>query len=115
LLQGKAEGPRLETRDAGARRAGPVSAREFEFLRYAIDVSQNLPRACLTFSTSLDPARDYRPYVAVSPATQIALSVEGANLCVGGLTFGQEREITIRSGMPSADNRTLAFDETVPV
>src|SRR5690606_24539187 len=39
----------------------------------------------------------------------------GANLCVGGLTFGQEREITIRSGMPSADNRTLAYDETVPV
>ncbi|HEY7797654.1 MAG TPA: alpha-2-macroglobulin, partial [Hyphomonadaceae bacterium] len=115
VLQGKDQGPRLETRQAGSRRAGPVSPREFEFLRYSIDVAQDLPRACLTFSTTLDPAKDYRPYVDVQPAAQIALSVEGANLCVGGLTFGEEREITIRSGLPSLDNRTLAYDEAVPV
>ena len=87
VVQGKDQGPRLETRQAGSRRAGPISPREFEFVRYDIDVAQDLPRACLTFSTTLDPAKDYRPYVDVQPATQIALSVEGANLCVGGLTF----------------------------
>ena len=115
VVQGKDQGPRLETRQAGSKRAGPVSPREFEFVRYAIDVSQDLPRACLSFSTTLDPQKDYRPYVAVSPQTQIALSVEGANLCVGGLTFGEEREVTVRSGLPALDGRTLAYDETIPV
>ena len=115
VVRGKDQGPRLETRQASAKRAGPVSAREFEFLRYSIDVTKDLPRACLTFSTTLDKAKDYRPYVDVSPATQIALEVDGANLCVGGLTFGQEREITIRSGLPAQDGRTLAYDESVPV
>ena len=47
VVQGKDQGPRLETRQAGSRRAGPVSPREFEFVRYNIDVSQDLPRACL--------------------------------------------------------------------
>lgn len=115
VVRGKDQGPRLETRQAGSKRAGPVSASEFEFLRYAIDVSRDTPRACLTFSTTLDQGRDYRPYVDVGPATQIALEVDGSNLCVGGLTFGEARDITIRSGMPSQDGRTLAFDETVGI
>ncbi len=115
IVQGKDQGPQLETRQANAKRAGTPSAREFEFLRYAIDVSTDLPRACLTFSTTLDAAKDYRPYVAVQPNTQIALSVEGANLCVGGLTFGEQRQITIRSGLPAQDGRTLAFDEAVGI
>ncbi|MDP3736944.1 MAG: alpha-2-macroglobulin [Hyphomonadaceae bacterium] len=115
IVQGKDQGPRLDVRQAGSKRAGPISPREFEFLRYNIDVSQDLPRACLAFSTTLDPQKDYRPYVDVSPQTQIALSVEGANLCVGGLTFGEEREVTVRSGLPALDGRTLAYDETIPV
>ncbi len=115
VVRGKDQGPRLETRQANAKRAGAPTSKEFEFVRYSIDVSKDLPQACLTFSTTLDKAKDYRPYVAVSPQTQIALTVDGANLCVGGLSFGQEREITIRSGLPALDGRTLAYDEAVPV
>src|SRR5689334_2290177 len=115
VVRGKDQGPRLETRQANAKRAGAAASREFEFVRYSIDVSKDLPQACLTFSSTLDKAKDYRPYVAVSPQTQIALTVDGSNLCVGGLSFGQEREITIRSGLPAQDGRTLAFDEAVPV
>ncbi len=115
VTRGDEDGPRLEMRQAGSKRAGEPGSSEFEFVRYAIDVSQDLPRACLTFSSTLDPERDYTPYVEISPATQISLSVEDANLCVGGLSFGQNRELTIREGLPSLDGRALAFAETLPI
>ena len=114
-VKGDPEGPRLESRAADARRPGEPASRDLAFVRYAIDVSKDLPRACLAFSTSLDPQRDYAPFVAVSPQTRIALSVEGANLCVGGLAFGQSREVTRRAGLPAADGRALIADETVSV
>ncbi len=108
------DGPQLEQRSANARRAGQSDA-DFAFVRYSIDVSGDLPRACLAFSSSLDPNRDYSGYLDISPATQTALSVDGPNLCIGGLTFGQSREVTIRSGLPAEDGRQLDFDETVEI
>lgn len=109
------QGPQLESRPAEARRAGAPSPRDLAFVRYAIDVSKDLPRACLAFSTSLDPQRDYSPFVAVVPQTRIALSVEGADLCLGGLAFGQSRDVTLRAGLPAADGRALVADETITV
>ena len=108
------DGPQLEQRRANARRAGQSDA-DFAFVRYSIDVSGDLPRACLAFSSSLDPNRDYSGYLDISPATQTALSVDGPNLCIGGLTFGQSRDVTIRSGLPAEDGRQLDFDETVEI
>ncbi|HVY87430.1 MAG TPA: alpha-2-macroglobulin [Hyphomonadaceae bacterium] len=116
IVQGKEAGPKMELRATNAKRAGSdVNSKEFEFIRYSIDVSKDLPQACLTFSSTLDKAKDYRPYVNIQPNTQIALTVDGSNLCVGGLTFGQERKLTIRSGLPAQDGRTLAYDEDVNV
>ncbi|MDZ4762719.1 MAG: alpha-2-macroglobulin [Alphaproteobacteria bacterium] len=114
-IRGRPDGPQFESRQASSKRAGLPASRDFAFVRYAIDVTQDLPRACLSFSSTLDPDRDYDPYIAVSPAAPVALVVDGANLCVGGLTFGQQREITLRAGFPSQDGRTLPFDETISV
>ncbi|HEV7690014.1 MAG TPA: alpha-2-macroglobulin, partial [Hyphomonadaceae bacterium] len=114
-VKGRDQGPQLETRQANSKRAGVAGSKEFEFLRYSIDVSKDLPRACLAFSSTLDPSKDYRSYVAVQPNTNIALSVENEKLCVGGITFGEERTITIRSGLPAQDGRTLPFDESVAI
>lgn len=108
------QGPELQQRRAGAPRAGQSDA-DFSFVRYNIDVSGDLPRACLAFSSSLDPNRDYSGYIDVSPSTQTALSVDGPNLCIGGLTFGQSREVTLRSGLPAEDGRQLDFDETIEI
>ncbi|MEZ5936587.1 MAG: alpha-2-macroglobulin [Hyphomonadaceae bacterium] len=109
------DGPQLTQRAENARRAATQSSRDFEFVRYAIDVSENLPRACLTFSSTLDEEKDYSPYVEMDRGGPVALSVKGANLCIGGLTFGQPRELTIRSGLPAQDGRSIAFDETVRI
>jgi uncharacterized protein YfaS (alpha-2-macroglobulin family) len=111
-VKGDDQGPQMETRQGNSARAGST---EFEFVRYTIDVTGDLPRACLAFSSTLSPTTDYRPYVDMGDGPQIALSTEGANLCLGGLNFGQEREVRIRSGLPSADGRTLAFDEGVTI
>ncbi|HOY77547.1 MAG TPA: alpha-2-macroglobulin [Hyphomonadaceae bacterium] len=114
VVIGKDQGPQLETRKADAARAG-AGSKEFEFVRYSIDVTKDLPRACLTFSSTLNPSTDYRPFLDMGRGPQIALQTEGANLCLGGLTFGTDREVKIRSGLPANDGRTLAFDETVGI
>ena len=112
-VMGKDQGPQLETRQANSARAG--GSGEFEFVRYTIDVTKDLPRACLAFSSSLNPATDYRPFVDMGDGPQIALSVEGSSLCLGGLKFGDDRSIKIRSGLPATDGRTLPFDEDVAI
>lgn len=114
VVMGKDQGPQLETRKGDSPRAG--ASGEFEFVRYSIDVTRDLPRACLTFSSTLNPATDYRPFLDLGTGrSSIALQTEGANLCLGGLTFGDDRDITIRSGLPANDGRTLAFDEGVTI
>lgn len=111
VVLGSDQGPVLETRDSNAGRVSGTG--EFEFVRYAIDVTRDTPRACLVFSSSLNPAVDYRPFIDIGAGPEVALSVDGSNLCLGGLRFGDEREIRIRSGLPATDGRTLAFDEAV--
>ena len=70
IVRGSPAGPLMEQRADSARRAGQ-SDNAFEFVRYNIDVSGDLPRACLAFSASLDPNRDYSGYLDVSPSSQM--------------------------------------------
>ncbi|MBI1341001.1 alpha-2-macroglobulin family protein [bacterium] len=115
VLANRQDGLLLERRQPSSSRADAPGSREFEFVRYAIDVSQDQPRACLVFSSSLDPQRDYRPFLDLAPDTQIALAVDNAQLCIGGLSFNRSLEVTLRPGLPSLDGRTLAFSEAVPI
>ncbi|HBN93945.1 MULTISPECIES: alpha-2-macroglobulin family protein [unclassified Hyphomonas] len=88
---------------------------DFSYFRYRIDTATEQPLACFVFSAPLDPEADYSPYLEFRPAFRPALSVEGRELCVGGLTFGSERSATLLSGLPSADGRTLKNEEVVPI
>lgn len=103
------EGTRLEARAPDAPRAEPEFSGRFEYLRYAADVQGDAPRLCLTFSGALDPEVDYSAYVEINEP--VALSVDGSRLCIGGLSFGQTRTLTLREGLPSADGRKLATEE----
>jgi len=115
LTSSDEEGPRLELRDANARRAGDLAPGEFGFVRYAVNVDRDQPQACLSFSSSLNPEVDYSPYVGVEGATGVALSVSGSDLCIGGLSFADAPAVEIRAGLPSLDGRTLAFSERFTV
>ncbi|MGD2131276.1 MAG: alpha-2-macroglobulin [Maricaulaceae bacterium] len=105
----------LATRDPDAPRARPIAPDRFEYLRYYMDVSDVQPRACLVFSAPLDPSADYEPYIEVDPQTPIEILISGQSACVGGLTFGESRDIVVREGLPSADGRELARTERTAI
>ncbi|KCZ90663.1 alpha-2-macroglobulin family protein [Hyphomonas johnsonii] len=102
-------------REQRRQKALDAQAQEFSYFRYRIDTSADQPLACLVFSAALDPKTDYSPFVEFRPAFRPALSVEGRELCIGGLTFGTSRTATILSGLPAADGRTLKGEETVAI
>ncbi|MBK8197268.1 MAG: alpha-2-macroglobulin family protein [Acidobacteria bacterium] len=102
-------------REEARQRAADAANQEFSYFRYRIDTSTEQPLACFVFSAALDPKTDYSPYVEFKPAFRAAYSVEGRELCVGGLSFGTTRTATILAGLPAADGRTLKRAETVPV
>lgn len=108
-------GELLSPRAADAPRAEPEAPNAFEYVRYNVDSTGEAPAICLAFTAPLDPETDYAPYIAVTPETPIAVSAEGSRLCVGGLTFSSQREITLRAGLPAADGRALERDETTPI
>ena len=105
----------LETRPADAPRAAPAEPDRFAFVTYRADVGGDAPRACFVFNAPLDPEADYSPYVALSPSAPVAITAAGESLCLGGLAFGEERTATLRAGLPAADGRTLAREETAPI
>ncbi|MEQ9504646.1 MAG: alpha-2-macroglobulin [Hyphomonas sp.] len=102
-------------REEARQRAREAAEQEFSYFRYRIDTSTEQPLACFVFSAALDPKADYSPYVEFKPAFRAAYTVEGRELCVGGLSFGTTRTATILAGLPAADGRTLKRAETVPV
>lgn len=106
------------TNDAIHQRRRPTKEveAEFTYFRYRIDVSENQPKACFVFSAALDSTIDYSPYVDFQPSFRAALSVDGRELCVGGLSFGDERTAILKLGLPAAKEDTvLALTEEVPI
>ncbi|MFN4225403.1 MAG: alpha-2-macroglobulin family protein [Hyphomonas sp.] len=102
-------------REEARQRAREAANQEFSYFRYRIDTSTEQPLACFVFSAPLDPKTDYSPYVEFRPAFRAALTVQGRELCVGGLSFGTTRTAIILAGLPAADGRTLKRAETVPI
>lgn len=89
---------------------------DFTYFRYRIDVAEAQPKACFVFSDPLDPETDFTPYVEFRPAFRPAFSVEGRELCVGGLSFGEDRIAVLKSGLPAAeDGKVLANSEEVTI
>lgn len=114
---GRKEAGNPDTSGAPAMPASPSAAFErlpdgFAFMRYAIDEKAASPTLCLSFSQALDPATDYSAYVDAG-ARQLALTVDGQRLCLGGVAFGEEIALTLRAGFPAADGSKLAADQSL--
>ncbi|MAP96156.1 MAG: alpha-2-macroglobulin [Ponticaulis sp.] len=106
---------RIEERERLRQEAAARNEEDFGFLRYRTDTSGAAPLACLAFSAPLNSEIDYSTYVDVKPRKSLSYSANGQELCIGGLTFSESRELTLREGLPSADGRELAQDEIVAV
>ncbi len=94
-----------------------AAAPEFAFHRLEIDTSQREAQACLVFTRDLDVSgrTHYEDYLAVDPKTRIVARALDQRLCIGGLSFNQTYNVTLRRGLPAASGEKLAVAETVPV
>lgn len=105
-----------ENRERRRQEAVEDAESRFSYFRYRIDVSEAEPKACFVFSQPLDPETDYSPFVEFRPAFRPALSVDGRELCVGGLSFGEDRIAVLKSGLPAAESgMILAESEEVSI
>ncbi len=79
----------------------------FRILDYKVDNKSANPRVCFTFSEQLARKTDFAPYVAVSGASNTAISNEDQQICVEGLKHGERYAIVLREGLPSAVGENL--------
>ena len=86
----------------------------FRVLTHDVDSSTAAPRICVSFSEDLSPTRDYGPFVR-SDARGLALEVEGRQLCVTGVVYGESYSLTLRSGLPSVTGDALVNDVPLEV
>ncbi len=107
--KGRAESVRAQK----APRASALSPSGMDFLRARIDTSGDAPKACLEFSQELvgDGSVRYADYLTIEPAARAETSVAGKLLCLSGLPFEPDRQITVRAGLPGAGGASLAADE----
>lgn len=102
--------PRSDKTSQSTSRPAAETPEEFSFLRYAVNTEASAPELCLTFSEALAQDTDYSAYLDMN--AQVTLRTDGSRLCLGGLSYGQERSVTLRAGLPSADGDKLERDET---
>jgi uncharacterized protein YfaS (alpha-2-macroglobulin family) len=80
----------------------------FRILDYKVDSDSASPRVCFQFSEDLDRGKlDFAPFVAVSGASNAAVTAEGQELCVDGLRHGERYAFVVRQGLPSAVGESL--------
>ena len=101
-------------RSADAPRAGLPHIDGMAFVRLRTEMNAAEPRACLEFSQNLstDQSINYADYIVLDPAVPYQIDVSGNLLCMGGLPFEPERQVTIREGLPSASGERTEYDET---
>ncbi len=80
----------------------------FRVLNYTIDADTASPRACFQFSEELPARTDFSPFVALAGTDKPALSMADKQLCVEGLSHGQNYTVTLRAGLPSVVHETLS-------
>jgi len=110
-----ATAPLEQARSENAPRPeGQPASGDMRFLRARIDTSGEGPRACFEFSRDLvaDGTVRYADYVRLEPAARAEFSAAGKLLCLAGLPFEPDRQVTLLSGLPAADGQTLAREET---
>lgn len=74
-----------------------------------VDADAPTPRACAVMSEEVAAGTDLAPFVAL-PDPTLAVEADGWQLCVTGVTHGQELRLTLRKGLPAASGEVLARD-----
>ena len=83
------------------------STQGFRITEHTVDADSATPRACVTFSDSLVKATDYTPFVTLNGAAPKALETKDKQICVEGLTHGENYKMAFRTGLPSSVDEVL--------
>ena len=78
-----------------------------------ISASGETPEVCLIFNIALDSqVKDWSSFVVVQDSQKPSFRLDGGGrrLCLGGLQFGSDIPVTLRSGLPAADGKPLAAE-----
>lgn len=110
----RTEGAEERQRSAKAGRAGEPIAGDLRFLNARIETEGERPRACLEFSKDLaaDGSVRFADFVRMEPAAQAEFTAAGKLLCISGLPFEPDRQVTLLSGLPAQDGSKLPVEET---
>ncbi|MBV1864241.1 MAG: alpha-2-macroglobulin family protein, partial [Rhodobacteraceae bacterium] len=96
--------PRVDIEEAIER---AVSLFGFRISDHRIDHNAAQPRVCAEFSETLVKAGvDYADYVKTQNAG-VAVEVEGQQICVEGVTHGENIRLTFRKGLPAESGEVL--------
>ncbi len=95
----------------------PLADAPFAFRHLVLNTAGDAAELCFKFSGKLDERAEarYGDYVTITPSVRPAIRASERVLCLGGLAYGTEYSVTLKSGLPSASGARLAKDETVPV
>ncbi|MBM1219932.1 alpha-2-macroglobulin family protein [Ponticoccus sp. SC2-23] len=97
--------PRRDTEAALDRAIGLYG---FRVADTEVESDSATPRICALFSEPLVQAGvDYTPYVQL-PDPRLAVSVDGAKLCVDGVAHGERYRVVLREGLPAESGEALA-------
>ena len=102
-------------RAADAPRLGPKIVEGMAFTALRIDSTGDAPKACLEFSEPLstDANVNFRDFIELSPDAKASVEPHGQLLCLAGLPYDVDRQVTIKAGLPAASGNTTDRDETL--
>lgn len=102
-------------RSANAPRMAEIASGDMAFSRLRIDTGGDTPVACLEFTQPLanDPQVNFADFITLTPAAQVNYQPVGNSLCLRGLPYDIDRQVTIREGFPAAAGARTRKDETV--
>lgn len=100
---------------APAPPAPPPAPPEFAYSHQTAETGGRTPIACFTFNRDLvaNGSVSYADYLQIDRDVRPAVTVDGRKLCLSGLRFATEYNVTWRAGLPAASGDKLLSDEQV--
>ncbi|MDX2234476.1 MAG: alpha-2-macroglobulin [Hyphomonadaceae bacterium] len=102
-------------RSAKAPRLAAIASGDMAFQRLRVETGGDTPVACLEFTQPLanDPQTNFADFITLAPAAAVQFEPVENSLCLRGLPYDVDRQVTIREGLPAAGGARTRKDETI--
>ena len=90
----------------------PQASEQAPFAVTGVEVlaERDTPQACFSFNRPLEKSRlnDYAAQVEIDPPTRVSVMARNNALCLDGLSHGAKYTVTLKQGLPGAQDVVLA-------